>query len=60
MKNRTKFWAKHDEMLYGGSWVNISFWKYVWFKIIRIVTCISDEYPSKEKDRGYAHSAPRE
>ena len=55
-----KFWAKHHEILYGGSWVNIGFWRYIWFKLIRIVTCISKQYPGPEKDRGFAHSAPRD
>jgi hypothetical protein len=55
-----KFWAKHHEMLYGGSWVNIPFWKYIWFNIINIITCISEKYPSSEKDRGFSHSAPRQ
>ena len=60
MKNKTKFWAKHDEMLYGGSWVNIPFWKYTWLKSTGAVICISEGYPSSEKDRGFAHSAPRQ
>lgn len=55
-----KFWAKHHEMLYGGSWVNVSFWKYIWLKITRAVTCISKEYPSIKKDKGFSHSAPRQ
>ena len=60
MKNKIKFWAKHDEVLYGGSWVNVSFWRYIWFKLNRTVSCISKKYPSIEKDRDYSHSAPRQ
>jgi hypothetical protein len=59
MKKKTKFWAKHHEIL-GGSWVNIPLWKYIWFNIVGNITCISEGYPSLEKDRGFAHSAPRQ
>jgi hypothetical protein len=55
-----KLWAKHHEILYGGSWISISFWRYIWFNIIGNITCISEGYPSPEKDRGFNHSAPRQ
>lgn len=59
MKNKIKFWAKYHEILHGGSWVNVGFWRYIWFNALGIVTCISKAYPSPKKDRGFAHSAPR-
>lgn len=59
MKKQTIFWAKHHEILYGGSWVNIGFWKYIFYTLGSIVTCISKGYPPKSKDRKFGHSAPR-
>jgi hypothetical protein len=56
---KLEFWTKHHEVLFGGTWVKISFWKYVWFKMCRIVTCASKGYPSEDKDIGFGHSAPR-